>query len=89
MKSVWKYPIKITDEQQIEMPQGARILSSDMQGDQLCLWVLVDKGVPNAMRTIRIHGTGHAIQDAGQLAFIDTVQMAGGRLIWHVFEKLD
>jgi len=37
-KTTWKYPLEITDEQNLMMPEGAEILTAQMQGGTLCLW---------------------------------------------------
>lgn len=34
MKTIWKYPIKITDKQRVRMPAGAKILSVAEQNDE-------------------------------------------------------
>lgn len=83
--TIWKYPLEITDEQSVMLPEGSDILSAQVQGGTLCLWVKVNPKAPLSRRTIRIFGTGHPVPDE-PLVFIDTVQMAGGALVWHVFE---
>lgn len=89
MKTIWKYPLEITDEQVVEMPQGANILSVQSQGSQLCLWAIV---FPNRAsmreRTITIYGTGHAMRTDCEEKFLATVQQDGGALVWHVFERV-
>jgi hypothetical protein len=91
MKTIWKFPLKITDRQTVAMPIGARVLSVQFQvqfqGDHsLCLWAVVNPDNPMEPRTIQIHGTGHACPEADVLTFIGTVQQHGGQLVWHVFE---
>ena len=39
------------------------------------------------LRTFLVKGTGHPLPDRG-LRYVGTVQEAGGRLVWHVFEQL-
>lgn len=84
---IWKFPINIIDEQEVEMPHGAEILSAQMQGEELCLWALVSPACNKTSRTIEIFGTGNPITPATR-KFIGTAQMFGGRLVWHVFERL-
>lgn len=68
------------------MPQSAEILTAQMQGDQLCLWALVDPDAKMEKRIILVFGTGHTIDTVGR--YIATFQMGGGALIFHVFEPL-
>lgn len=80
-----KFQLGITDRQTIAMPQGAEILSVQVQHQALCLWALVDPGQPCQPRVFRIYGTGHSIdQEVG--GYVGSVQMANGSLVWHVFE---
>lgn len=88
MKTIWKYPLKVAGEQVVEMPEGAKIISAQMQGGQLCLWAIVISCRAVESRRICVFGTGHDISTDRAYEFIDTAQMAGGSLVWHVFEKL-
>lgn len=87
--TIWKYILKITDEQTILMPDFAQILSVGVQEKprytpNLCLWVLVEENNQQTPRTFRIYGTGNPIErPVGR--FIGAVQM--GKLAWHVLEK--
>lgn len=82
MKTIWKFPIRLTDEQLVTMPRDSAALSCQMQDGQLCLWAFVESDAPMETRTVRIVGTGHPLDEGGE-QFIDTVQ--DGRLVWHVF----
>lgn len=89
MKKIYKYPLEITDTQFVELPLGAEILTVQMQGNQLCLWAMVNT-LPEAIkknRRIEIIGTGNPIP-IGDLKYISTFQMMDGRLIYHVFENI-
>lgn len=85
MKTVWKFPLRVADDLEIEMPIGAQLLTVDVQGETPQLWALVDPSVPTCIRSIRTAGTGHAIREAG-LAYVGTYQMLGGSLVFHVFD---
>lgn len=85
MKTIWKYPLEITDEQVVAMPNDAEILTVQMQGSELCLWAVVEDTNPKEPRTICIIGTGNPMPDERFLIYIGTAQM--GPLVWHVFEK--
>ncbi len=90
MKTIWKFVLVITDQQEIEMPWDAEILSVQFQGEQLCLWALVEPGLypkPDK-RLFLMFGTGHPIRDEllRSCRFVATVQHHKGQLVWHVFE---
>jgi hypothetical protein len=96
MKTIWKYPLAVMDEQIISMPQGAFLLSVQVQrnrgGNNVCLWALVDDSAPEEGRRIRMVGTGHdasaAVRNIGinrPPRFIDTFQLQDGDLVFHVF----
>ncbi len=89
MKSIWKYSLELTDRQELEMPEGAWILSVQMQCNNICLWVAVNTEVQKKKRVIYIVGTGHNVGHLHRSLhrFIGTVQMRGGALVWHIFEE--
>ena len=64
MKTIWKYPLAITDSQEIRVPAGALALSVQMQGDIPCLWVLVDPTADRDLWRITTVGTGHPVPPA-------------------------
>lgn len=84
MPTIWKYDLEIDDRQIVEMPEGAELLSVQMQRDRLRLWALVDPIAHKVAHNIIVHGTGHPVGDVG--LFIGTVQTHGGQLVWHVFD---
>lgn len=90
MITIYKYPIEITDTQNLELPIGCRILTAQLQNDNLWLWVLVDTNAPIFIdKTIRIFGTGNPIEptrNLGNLQYLSTVQM--NILVFHIFEEL-
>jgi hypothetical protein len=86
MKSVWKFPLAVTDAQTIEMPIGARLLTVQPQGDQVCLWALVETTAMKERRYIAILGTGHEAPSRGDLKYIGTFQLNKGALVFHAFE---
>jgi len=87
VKSIWKFQFRIHDRVDIEMPVGARVLAVQMQNDQPCLWALVDPKAVKESRVFRVFGTGHPVPDGLPMDFVGTFQMAGGALVWHLFES--
>ena len=82
MKTIYKYPIEITDEQVVEMPVYARILGVQMQGDNVNIWALVDTELHTMSVKIRVLAKGNPIAAGLQLRYIGTVC---GVFVWHVF----
>ena len=87
--TIWKFPFDITDNQEIEMPNGARIIKIDVQNNQPCLWAIVDptKQYDTEPRVIRVYGTGHHVFVLDKLDYLDSFQLLGGQLVFHVFEQ--
>jgi hypothetical protein len=89
METIYKYPLKLTGEQTIEMPRGAEILSVQDQGGTICVWALVDTKSETKQYTFRIYGTGHELpEQCGMFermiyAHVGSVQQDG--FVWHVF----
>lgn len=85
MRTVWKYPLEVTDRQTIEMPRTSKILHVGVQHGIACLWVEVTPDTLQAERTILIAGTGHPLPDESK-RYIGTFQLAGGTLVFHAYE---
>lgn len=85
---IFKYELLIVPVQQISLPENAKIMTVQFQGNQLCLWAMVNPHSYDEYRYIRIAATGEKITDESDLKYINTVQQFDGELIWHVFEKL-
>ena len=86
--TIYKYPIKITDEQIVMLPSGAEILTAQFQGHTLCLWAQVEEKLSVAKgRTIEVFGTGQPMSMRYNRRYIGTAQQSGGSLIWHIFER--
>ena len=90
MKRIYKYKIPVEDYVEIDLPEGAKVLSFQCQREAPVIWALVDPGAPPQKRRFRFAGTGHSINEATEnLSFIGTAQMASGALICHLFEMLE
>jgi hypothetical protein len=81
---VYKYDLKVIDQQIIEMPVGANLLTVQLQHGNLKLWAAVDSNIMTK-RSIVILGTGHEI-DYTPEKYIGTFQMMNGNLVFHVFD---
>jgi len=91
MKTIFKYIIEVKDEQTLTIPVGSKILSVQVQGDNICLWAIVNPQIVDEEVLIEIFGTGNPIEDEkiifGQQRreriFIGTVQQH--KFVWHIF----
>jgi hypothetical protein len=88
MKTIWKFPIEVTDFQVIKMPDDAQILAVQTQHERPCLWAIVDDvaALNSQVRTIEVFGTGHPMDEMPR-QYIGTFQIRGGSLVFHVFER--
>lgn len=84
MHAIYKYPLAVTDEQILDMPEGAKVLSVQWQNGGLVAWALVRPGIEITKRVFRIFGTGNHM-DAPKMKFVGTVQEPDRGLVWHVF----
>ena len=90
MKTIWKYPIIITDRQTITIPVDAEILTVALQDDIPCIWAMVDTEVPPEIRHIEIFGTGNPIpfeRGITNRKYIGSLHQ--NYFVWHVFENLE
>ena len=86
-KTIWKYPIEIQDVQEIEIPSPAIPLAFQIQDREPILWCLIDRDMGLVKKKFRLAGTGHLIKNSlEELKYIGTVQIWGGRLVYHLFE---
>lgn len=85
METIWKFPLRITDEQTLNLPASAELLSVQVQDDAPCLWVRLDPAAAVLPRRIVIHGTGHSVPPSTG-RHLGTCQFRGGALVFHVFE---
>lgn len=88
-KTIWEFPLEVTDYQQVDVPSGADVISAQLQGVVLCAWAIVDPESPPKPRGFAVVGTGHPFHKrmtAGLgFTFISTVQI--GSLVFHVFAE--
>lgn len=84
---IHKQILKLTDVQEIVIPDNAIILSVKNQNGNLCVWYQYDDTSENCKTfqkvTILIVGTGNPKPNAENTYFIDTVIM--GSSVWHIF----
>jgi hypothetical protein len=87
MRAIWKYTLEVTDEQPVLMPRGAKLLSVQGQGDDVCLWAEVDAEAPKESRIFCVFGTGQLIRtDHSPRTYVGTAQLVRLGLVFHIFE---
>lgn len=82
MKTIWKFPLQITDRQTCFLPKGARILTVQFQDYDLCMWAEVDPKELVEPVGISVYGTGNPVENKPGI-YLATVQRDG--LVWHVY----
>lgn len=80
-----KFSVTVGDRFSLAMPKGAEPLHFAEQGGRLWLWARVDPSLPTVARRFRLAGTGHLLE-FGVGAHVGTVALAGGSLIFHLFD---
>lgn len=88
MRTIWKFPLKI-GENLIQMPEGARPLTVQVQEGDVCLWADVLVDAPPEPRIFTLYGTGHPLPTIEYIQYIGTVQLEEWGLVFHVYEKLN
>jgi len=83
MNTIYKYPIEITDIQEIEMPINAEVIHAglDPQGTP-CVWAKVRTDNKTDIFTFYIVGTGNSIP---VMARRHVGSFNHGPFVWHVF----
>lgn len=86
MRTIYKYPIEITDSQKIEMPVGSELIHAgfDPTGTP-CVWALVDTATDKCLQEILIFGTGNPISEGHYLSSEHIGSFVQGQFVWHVF----
>lgn len=84
MKTVYEYPLQISDEFIIGLPKGAQILKVALQKGEPYLWALVDTEAELESVYIRCAGTGHPIEQQN-VEYLGSVIMYDDRFVVHYF----
>lgn len=84
-KTIYKYPLRVDDVQDVAMPRKAKILCVQIQSKTPCIWAEVDKKQTVVKRRFATYGTGYSLPDDSG-TYIGTYQLQGGALVFHVYE---
>jgi hypothetical protein len=86
MKTIYKYPLEVADLCDVQMPEGAVVLTVQALRNQPCLWAEVDTKAKTIKRRFRTYGTGHPRDDAQKFPhYVGTYQISDGLFVFHVF----
>lgn len=95
MTRIFKYPLPMevvaggagwNPEVHLQLPYGATILTAQAQDNAPVIWAEVDpETARKEARRFYILQTGAPLP-GGSLKYINTIQINGGRLIFHIYE---
>lgn len=84
MKTIYKYPLEVTDRQTLMLPAHPEFLTVAVQRGQPCIWALIDTDAELTPFTIAMCGTGSPC-DRVRDEYLGTVLLLDGELVLHVF----
>jgi len=84
MPVIYKYPLQVSPQQHIDIPNGARFLSIKTQRGDPVLWALVNPKESLRRYTIYTLPTGLEIESI-RGNYVDTYLVSNDSLVWHVF----
>ena len=85
MAKIYKYHLGL-GHTALSMPEGAQVLTVQMQHGEACMWAKVDPSKPLEVRVFHVYGTGHEMPNDPLFIYVGTFQMANGAFVWHVFD---
>lgn len=89
MKQIRKFKLPIIRTSYLPIPDGAKILTVRAQPHDplhVFLWAEIDPEATKRARKFHVVGTGQEF-DPSPYTYIGTVEIAGGVLVWHVYEE--
>ena len=86
MQTIYKYPLGMFNEQELEIKGLVEILSVAVQRDKLVLYSLVDtEDFKKTQIDVVIRGTGHNYELNTGWNFLGTHLTQNGMLVWHIW----
>ncbi len=85
MLTIWKFPIEILDEFELQLPKDAKILTVQTQHNRPCIWALIDPTAEVVSKKFKIYGTNHKIPTLEGITYIGTFQVDNGNYVFHLF----
>lgn len=85
--TIWKF-ILAGAVNDVEMPNGARVIEVHEQHGQICVWAWVDPAARRVTRRLVVVGTGHAApENELEAAYVGSAHLQGGAFVFHVFDE--
>lgn len=83
MVTIYKFPLRVVDCQQANVPAGAIPLHAGLDPSDIpCIWMKVDSKQPLEPFRVYIIGTGNSVPE---LADQHVGSFTQGPFVWHVF----
>lgn len=79
---IFKYPLKIDDQQSVLIPEGAQPLCVQLQDRVPTLWAIVNPSASGVQKRIVMYGTGWEYNHGAE-KYLGTIQQDG--FVWHYF----
>jgi len=87
MLSVFKYPVSTAGYFDLGLPDGAEILTVQVQHNEPKIWALVKPDNPTERRRFLSAATGAGLSESKEnLVYIGTFQLDDGAYVGHLFE---
>lgn len=82
--TIWKFPLRVAEVQEIEAPEGAQIMHIREHGihAQPHAWIACDPDAPKRKIKIAMCGTGHNVPPG---EYVGTAFEGG--FVWHYFKQ--
>ena len=88
MITIWKYELKVEDEQVLKIPAGATFLFVKSQHDIPCLWVRVASEGTKVNYLVTTKGTGHECRDVFSMSeYIGSYLIRKDSCVGHVWAR--
>ncbi len=85
MKTIWKFPLKISDHFKLSVPLGAGIIHVGLDpAGVACVWCEVQPGNTPEDLDLYVIGTGNPIPSEAKQHWGSFVQ---GPFVWHLYSK--
>lgn len=85
MRTVYRYPLLVTDVQTITGPGLSRVIAVDNRRGELEAWAEVDDAQPVDSRRVYVVGTGNPRMHDSDADYIGHV--IDGPFVWHVYAE--
>jgi len=85
--SIWKFTLENETAQKIKMPKGAKILSVEIQRNEIVVYAMVNTSIAEKeQRKFKIIGTGDSMDASiNNYTFLGSVLVQNGDYVFHVF----